>query len=68
MVTDIPECLEITATTDSDLVMGLRHRDAPTQGIQFHPESIMTESGHHLLANFLGIALPEALRAHRVPA
>jgi anthranilate synthase/aminodeoxychorismate synthase-like glutamine amidotransferase len=53
MVTDIPECLEITATTDSDLVMGLRHRDAPTQGIQFHPESIMTRLGRNLLRNFL---------------
>ena len=49
----VPDVLEITAETDDGLVMGLRHRDAPTEGVQFHPESILTVGGHDLLANFL---------------
>ena len=50
----IPEVLEITAESEHGLVMGLRHRDLPIEGVQFHPESILTESGHTLLANFVG--------------
>ncbi|MCS6939861.1 MAG: aminodeoxychorismate/anthranilate synthase component II [Roseiflexus sp.] len=50
---DLPDCLEITAWTDDGLIMGLRHREYPVQGVQFHPESIMTESGKELLRNFL---------------
>ena len=53
IVTDIPDCLEVTATSDDGVLMGLRHRSAPTEGIQFHPESIMTEVGRDLLRNFL---------------
>ena len=53
MVTDVSDCLETTATTTGDVVMGLRHRDFPTEGIQFHPESIMTTVGKDLLDNFL---------------
>ncbi len=49
----VPDCLEITAETDDGVVMGLRHRDAPTEGVQFHPESILTVAGHDLVANFL---------------
>ena len=49
----VPDVLEITAETDDGLVMGLRHRHAPTEGVQFHPESILTVGGHDLLANFL---------------
>lgn len=49
----IPACLEVTAWTDDGEVMGVRHRDLPVEGVQFHPESILTEKGHELLANFL---------------
>ena len=49
----IPDVLEITAETDDGLVMGLRHRDYDVEGVQFHPESILTIGGHDLIANFL---------------
>ena len=49
----VPDVLEITAETDDGIVMGLRHRDAPTEGVQFHPESILTVGGHDLVGNFL---------------
>ncbi|MCB0978408.1 MAG: aminodeoxychorismate/anthranilate synthase component II [Acidimicrobiales bacterium] len=49
----VPDVLEITAETDDGLVMGLRHREAPTEGVQFHPESILTAGGHDLVGNFL---------------
>jgi len=49
----VPDVLEITAESEDGLVMGLRHRDFPIEGVQFHPESILTESGHDLLGNFL---------------
>jgi len=49
----VPDCLEITAETDDGLVMGLRHRDLAVEGVQFHPESILTTGGHDLLRNFL---------------
>ena len=54
----LPQCLEITAWTetetgDIDEIMGFRHRDLPIEGVQFHPESILTPQGHALLANFL---------------
>lgn len=50
---DLPECLEITAWTEDGIIMGMRHRDLAVQGVQFHPESIMTEAGKALLGNFL---------------
>ena len=53
VVTDVPACLEVSAQTQEGVVMGLRHRDYPTEGIQFHPESIMTVVGKQLLANFM---------------
>lgn len=49
---DLPDCLEITAESDDGEIMGLRHREHPTEGIQFHPESIMTPIGKRLLRNF----------------
>ena len=52
----LPDCLEITAETDDGIIMGLRHRTLPVHGVQFHPESIASEQGHALLANFLGLA------------
>ncbi|MFC0601681.1 aminodeoxychorismate/anthranilate synthase component II [Streptomyces palmae] len=49
----LPPELEITAWTDSGIAMGLRHRDLPVEGVQFHPESVLTEGGHRMLANWL---------------
>ncbi len=49
----VPDTLEITARTDNGLIMGLRHKEHPVEGVQFHPESIMTPDGKHLLQNFL---------------
>ena len=48
-----PPCLEVTAWTEDGEIMGVRHRDMPIEGVQFHPESIATEGGHALLKNFL---------------
>ena len=52
----LPPELEITAETADGLIMGLRHKKFPVHGVQFHPESIASEQGHALLANFLGLA------------
>ena len=49
----VPDCLEITARTENGLIMGLRHKEHPVEGVQFHPESIMTPNGKQLLQNFL---------------
>ena len=49
----LPICLEITAETDDGVIMGLRHRDMAVDGVQFHPESILTDEGKNLLQNFL---------------
>jgi len=49
----LPDCFEITAWTENNTIMGLRHRDYPLEGVQFHPESFMTEQGKELLNNFL---------------
>jgi len=49
----VPDCLEISAWTENNLVMGLRHRRLPVDGVQFHPESVMTKLGKDLLKNFL---------------
>jgi anthranilate synthase component 2 len=49
-----PECLEITSETEDGIIMGVKHRDYPVFGVQFHPEAILTEGGKTLLKNFLG--------------
>jgi anthranilate synthase component 2 len=49
----IPDCLEVTAWTDDGEIMGVRHRSLAVEGVQFHPESILTQNGHELLKNFL---------------
>ncbi|HEX7657694.1 MAG TPA: aminodeoxychorismate/anthranilate synthase component II [Sphingomonas sp.] len=56
IVEDVPDCLAINATAGDAAVMGLRHQTLPIHGVQFHPESIATEHGHALLANFLDLA------------
>jgi para-aminobenzoate synthetase component II len=50
----LPDCLEITAWTEEGEIMGLRHKEYAIEGVQFHPESIITENGHRMLGNFLG--------------
>ena len=50
---NLPQELEVTAWTENGLIMGVRHKEHPVEGIQFHPESIMTENGKELLSNFL---------------
>jgi para-aminobenzoate synthetase component 2 len=49
----VPEELIVTATTESGVIMGVKHKSAPIEGVQFHPESVLTEGGHQLLANWL---------------
>lgn len=52
----LPDILEVTATTEDGLIMGMQHKTLPIHGVQFHPESIASENGHSLLQNFLNIA------------
>ncbi|MGH3977667.1 MAG: aminodeoxychorismate/anthranilate synthase component II [Pseudonocardiaceae bacterium] len=59
----IPDELEVTARTESGIVMALRHRELPVHGVQFHPESVLTEGGHRMLANWMrsaGAEVPES--------
>ncbi|HHD64175.1 MAG TPA: aminodeoxychorismate/anthranilate synthase component II [Desulfobulbaceae bacterium] len=58
----LPDCLEATAHTDQGELMGIRHRSLSVEGVQFHPESIMTDTGIHLLHNFLRDDYPELMR------
>jgi anthranilate synthase component 2 len=49
----LPDCLEVSAWTNNDIIMGVRHRQYPVEGVQFHPESIMTKAGKDILRNFI---------------
>lgn len=51
----LPDCFDITAKTDDDIIMGLQHKEKPLHGVQFHPESIATQHGHAMIQNFLDI-------------
>ena len=51
----LPDSLEVTSRTEDGVIMGVRHRKLPVEGVQFHPESVLTTSGRRLLANFLGV-------------
>ncbi len=55
----LPDCLEITASTDDGEIMGVRHKSLAVEGVQFHPEAILTEHGHAMLANFLKVGANE---------
>jgi para-aminobenzoate synthetase component 2 len=59
----LPDCLELSAETDDGVIMGVRHRELPIEGVQFHPESILTREGKKLLANFLSQAPAVELEA-----
>ncbi len=58
----LPDCFEVTARTDDGEIMGLRHKEHPVEGIQFHPESFMTQGGMEILRNFLNHSTIEAVR------
>jgi len=58
----LPDALEVTASTDDGLIMGMQHRRYPSHGVQFHPESIASENGHAILQNFLNLARDFNLR------
>ena len=64
----VPAELEVTARTRSGVIMGVRHQDLPIHGVQFHPESILTEGGHRMLANWLGYCgtAPDEALVHRL--
>jgi anthranilate synthase/aminodeoxychorismate synthase-like glutamine amidotransferase len=64
----LPACLEVTARSDQGELMGLRHRTLPIEGVQFHPESIMTPQGITLLGNFIAPDYPRLVRAQEDPA
>ena len=63
----LPECLEITARTEKNELMGLRHRSMAIEGVQFHPESIMTPAGKKLLKNFTTEGYPDSLSSYIAP-
>ncbi|WP_298281930.1 aminodeoxychorismate/anthranilate synthase component II [Novosphingobium sp.] len=65
IVTDIPTCLEVNARSDDTHVMGFRHTSLPIHGVQFHPESIATEHGHEMVANFLKLC---GIKTNPLPA
>jgi anthranilate synthase component 2 len=56
----LPNCLQVTAELEDGTIMGLQHKILPIHGVQFHPESIVSEHGHHLMRNFLDMAEEQA--------
>ena len=60
----LPDCFDVTARTADDVIMGLSHKNLPIHGVQFHPESIATEAGHDLLANFIELATGQAVSSY----
>jgi len=56
----LPACLEVTAETADGVIMGIRHREYAVEGVQFHPEAILTEHGHDLLRNFMGLKIKDS--------
>jgi anthranilate synthase component II len=64
----VPECLEVSARTEDGVIMAVRHRRALLEGVQFHPESVLTEHGHALLRNFLSLARSQGGAAPAAPA
>jgi len=56
----LPDCLEVSAQSDDGEIMGLRHRSLPVEGVQFHPEALLTEHGHAMLTNFLRAGIQRA--------
>jgi len=60
----VPDCLEVSAWTEGGVVMGLRHKERPLEGVQFHPESILTAVGKDLLRNFLGLGARVSIKRH----
>ena len=59
----LPQCLEVSARTEDGVIMGVRHRAALAEGVQFHPESVLTEHGHAMLKSFLALARSKAATA-----
>jgi para-aminobenzoate synthetase component 2 len=59
----LPEVLQVTARTEGGVIMGVQHADLPIHGVQFHPESILTEGGHRMLANWLTLCGPPPAEA-----
>lgn len=68
VVENTPDCLVVNATSDDAHVMGFRHKSLPIHGVQFHPESIATEHGHAMIANFLRICGIETKALEQIPA
>jgi anthranilate synthase/aminodeoxychorismate synthase-like glutamine amidotransferase len=58
----VPDCLEVTAKTSDGVIMGVRHRELPIEGVQFHPESVLTAEGKHLLQNFINLVAERPAR------